>query len=62
MYNISALARATYDEKLRAAARGHLTRPAYAPPRAGGRGVSARRLADLRIPRVLRGRRAARAY
>jgi hypothetical protein len=65
MYNLSALAMATYDEKLHAAARDHLRHRAYAPRRAENQSALARRVADLRILRirhVLRGRRAAQAF
>ena len=59
MYVLNDLAKMTRDEKLRAAARDHLRGRAYAAHRAGNRGNPAPRLAILR---VLRGRRAARAY
>lgn len=59
MYLLSDLAKLAHDEKLRAAARDHRHGRAYAADRAGNRGNPAGRLADLR---VLRGRRAARAY
>ena len=62
MYILNDLARAIQDEKLRAAARHQLHGRAYAARRAGNRGSSARRLADLRVLHALRGRRAARAY
>jgi hypothetical protein len=61
MYILTSLAQATQDEKLRAVARDQLPGRAYAARRAGNRGSSARLLEDLRILRVLRGRRAARA-
>jgi len=59
MYSLNDLAKATQDEKLRAAARHQLHGGAYAARRAGNRGGSARRLPGIR---VLRGRRAAQAY
>ena len=59
MYLLNDLAKMTHDEKLRATARDHLRGRAYAADRAENRGNPAGRLADLR---VLRGRRAARAY
>lgn len=59
MRNLGDLATITHDEKLRAPARDHLHGKPCAARRSGNRGTSARRLADLR---VLRGRRAARAY
>lgn len=62
MYLLNDLAKMTHEQKLRAAARDHLRGRAYAARRAGNRGNPARRLQDLRIRRVLRERRAARAY
>jgi hypothetical protein len=62
MHNLYDLAKITHDEKLRVAARDHLHGRAYATRRAGIRGNSACRLEDLRVLRVLRGRRAAQAY
>ena len=62
MYILNDLAKATQDEKLRAAARHQLQGRTYAARRAGNRGGSARRLADLRVLHVLRRRRAAQAY
>jgi hypothetical protein len=62
MHNLYDLAKLTHDEKLRVAARDRLPGRAYAARRAGDRGSSACRPEDLRVPRVLRGRRAARAY
>jgi|HubBroStandDraft_5_1064220.scaffolds.fasta_scaffold107822_2 hypothetical protein len=59
MHNLYDLAKLTHDEKLRVAARDRLPGRAYAARRAGDRGNSACRPED---PRVLRGRRAARAY
>jgi hypothetical protein len=59
MYLLSDLAKLTHDEKLRAAARDHRRGRAYAADRAANRDNPAGRLADLR---VLRERRAARAY
>jgi hypothetical protein len=55
MYVRSDLAKATHDDKLRAAARHHLRGRAYAAHRAGNRGAPVPRLA------FLRGRRAAGA-
>ena len=65
MYILNELAKATHDEKLRAAARHQLHGRAYPAHRAGNKGDSACRLEDLRVLRVLRvlrGRRAAQAY
>jgi hypothetical protein len=62
MHNLYDLAKITHDQKLRTAARDHRNGRAYAAPRAGNRVNPARRLEDLRVLRVLRGRRAARAY
>jgi hypothetical protein len=65
MHNLYDLAKITHDEKLRVAARDRLHDRAYAARRAGNRGNSACRLddpRDLRVLRVLPGRRAARAY
>ncbi len=62
MYMLNDLAKITHDEKLRVAARDHLHGRAYAARRAGNKGNSAWRLEDLRVLRVLRGRRAAQAY
>jgi hypothetical protein len=62
MYLLTDLAKATHHEKLQAAARDQLRGRAYAARRAGNRGSSARRLADLVVLHILRGRRAARAY
>ena len=59
MYMLSDLARATHDDKLRAAARHHLGGRAYAARRAGNRGNPVPLLAFLR---VLHARRAAGAY
>jgi hypothetical protein len=60
MYSLHDLAKATRDEKLRAAARHQLDgRASYAARRAGNRDGAARRLPGLP---VLRGRRAAQAY
>jgi hypothetical protein len=59
MYIVNDLAKATHDDKLRAAARHHLRGPAYVAHRAGNRGNPVPRLAILR---ALRGRRAAGAY
>lgn len=58
MYILNDLAKATRDDKLRAAAADHLRGRAYAAHRAGNRGNPVPRLAILR---TLRGRRAARA-
>ncbi len=59
MYVLNDLAKMTHDEKLRAAARDHLRGRVYGAGRAGNRGNPVSWLVDLR---VLRGRRAARAY
>jgi hypothetical protein len=59
MHNLGDLATITHNEKLRAAARDHLHGTPCAAPRTGNWNTLARRLADLR---VLRGRRAVRAY
>ncbi len=56
MYILNDLAKATHDDKLRAAARHHRRGRAYAARRAGNRGNPVPRLA------FLRGRRAAGAY
>ena len=62
MYLLSDLAKMTHDEKLRTAARDHRCGRAYAARRAADQGSRVPRLADLRVLRVLRGRRVARAY
>ena len=59
MYIRNDLAKATHDDKLRAAARHHLRGRAYAAQRAGNRGNPVPRLAFLR---ALHARRAAGAY
>ena len=56
MYILNDLAKATHDDKLRAAARHHLRGRAHASHRAGNRGNPVPRLA------ILRGRRVAGAY
>jgi hypothetical protein len=62
MYILNDLATAAQNEKLRAASRTALHGGAYAAGHAGNRSGSGRRLAGLRIPRVLRARRAAHAH
>ena len=59
MYILNDLAKATHDDKLRAAARHHLRGRAYAAHRAGNRGNPVPRLTFLR---ALHARRAAGAY
>ena len=56
MYIRSDLAKATHDDKLRAAARHHLRGRAYAARRAGNRGNPVPRLAFLRALRAPPGR------
>ncbi len=58
MYILNDLAKAAHDDKLRAAAAGHLRGRADAAHRAGNRGNPVPRLVILR---TRRGRRAARA-
>ena len=62
MHNLYDLAKITHDEKLRVAAQDHPHGRAYAARRPGNKGNLACRLEDLRVLRVLRGRRAAQAY
>jgi hypothetical protein len=62
MHNLGDLTTITHDEKLRVAARDHLHGTPNAACRTGNWSTSARRLADLRVLRALRGRRAAQAY
>ena len=62
MHNLGDLATMIHDEKLRAAARDHRHGKAYAARRSGRWSSPARRLVDLRVLRILRGHRAARAY
>lgn len=59
MYILTELAKATRDDKLRAAAADHLRGRAYAAHRADNGGNPVPRLA---IVRTVRGRLAARAY
>lgn len=59
MYMLTGLAKATQDDKLRAAAPAERCGQVHATRHTRYRGGSARRLAGLRI---LRGRRAAQAY
>ena len=61
MYILSDLARTAQNEKLGAAARTQPRGQAYAAGRPVNRSGFAGRLAGLRIPRVLRERRAAQA-
>jgi hypothetical protein len=61
MYILNDIARATQNEKQRTAARAQSRGHGYAAGRPGNRSGSAARLASLRIPRVLRERRAAQA-
>jgi len=61
MYILNDLARATQNDKLRHTERTQPRGQAYAARRPGNPGGSAGRLAGLRIPRVLRERRAAQA-
>ena len=61
MYILNDLAKATQHEKLRRAAGTQPRRGAYPARRPANRSGSAGRLAGLRIPRVLRERRAAQA-
>jgi len=53
MYILNDLAKATHDDKLRAAARHHLRGRAYAARRAGNRGNPVPRLAFLRARRAV---------
>lgn len=62
MYVLNDLAKMTHNEKLRSAARDHKRGRVYVARRAGNRGNPVSRLVDLRVLRVMRGRRAARAY
>jgi len=59
MYVLHDLAKMTHDEKLQAAVRDRLRGRAYPARQPENRGNLVPRLSDLR---VLRGRRAARAY
>jgi hypothetical protein len=61
MYILTDIAKATQHDKLRAVAQTGSRGQAYDVRRPGNRGGSAGRLAGLRIPRVLRERRAAQA-
>jgi hypothetical protein len=61
MYILNDLAKSTQHDKLRSAARTQPRGRAYSARRPADRSGSAGRLAGLRIPRVLRERRAAQA-